>query len=216
MKKCFFWGATGQAKVLNEFIKSNGFELSCLFDNSKDVSGKIGEAKILGDWKEFEKWSKQNKSKEIKFCVAVGGSFLGEERYNLQKKISEKGFEPLILVHPRAYVCPNVKIGQGCQILAMSFVGVDSKLGDAVIINTGAQVDHECEIGDGVHIMPGAILSGCVVVEPFATIGAGAIVLPRIRIGRGAVVGAGSVVTKNVDPYTVVVGNPAKIIRKLK
>lgn len=47
-------------------------------------------------------------------------------------------------------------------------------------------------------------------------IGAGAIILNGITIGKGAIVGAGSVVTKNVEPYTIVVGNPAKKIKELK
>ena len=42
----------------------------------------------------------------------------------------------------------------------------------------------------------------------------GAIVLPGVTIGEGAVVGAGSVVTKDVEPWTVVGGNPAKFIKK--
>ena len=46
-------------------------------------------------------------------------------------------------------------------------------------------------------------------------IGAGSIILNGITIGEGAVVGAGSVVTKDVNPYTIVAGNPAKEIRKI-
>lgn len=49
-------------------------------------------------------------------------------------------------------------------------------------------------------------------IEEDCWIGAGSILLPGITIGRGAIVGAGSVVTKNVPPYSVVVGTPAKII----
>lgn len=48
-----------------------------------------------------------------------------------------------------------------------------------------------------------------------AWIGAGASILPGICIGRYAVVGAASVVTKDVPDYTVVVGNPAKVIKSL-
>jgi acetyltransferase-like isoleucine patch superfamily enzyme len=87
---------------------------------------------------------------------------------------------------------------------------VDAQLGVACIVNTAAAVDHECKLGDGVHVCPGARLGGCVVVERFATIGMGAVVLPRIRVGEGAVVGAGAVVVDDVEPYTVVVGMPAR------
>ena len=45
-------------------------------------------------------------------------------------------------------------------------------------------------------------------------IGHGAIILPGLTVGNGAVVAAGSVVTKDVEPYSIVAGNPAKEIRK--
>ena len=47
----------------------------------------------------------------------------------------------------------------------------------------------------------------------FRSVGYGAIILHGVEIGRGAIVGAGAVVTKNVPPYAIVCGNPAKIIR---
>lgn len=48
-----------------------------------------------------------------------------------------------------------------------------------------------------------------------AWIGAGATILPGVTVGENAVVGAGSVVTRDVPPMTIVAGNPAKIIRKI-
>lgn len=53
---------------------------------------------------------------------------------------------------------------------------------------------------------------GDIVIEEDCWIGAGCILLPKCHIGRGAVVGAGSIVTKEVPPYAVVAGNPARII----
>jgi acetyltransferase-like isoleucine patch superfamily enzyme len=52
-----------------------------------------------------------------------------------------------------------------------------------------------------------------VVVEDDGDIGIGAIILPGVTIGRGAIVGAGAVVTHDVEPYTVVVGVPARVLR---
>ncbi len=54
-----------------------------------------------------------------------------------------------------------------------------------------------------------------VIIEDDVLISANAIVLKGVRIGRGAIVGAGSVVTKDVAPYTIVAGNPAKLIREI-
>lgn len=56
---------------------------------------------------------------------------------------------------------------------------------------------------------------GDIIIEHDAWIGAGSILLPGIHIGEGAIVGAGAVVTKDVLPYSIVAGNPAKIIRML-
>ena len=55
-----------------------------------------------------------------------------------------------------------------------------------------------------------------VIIEQDAWIGTGVIILPGVVVGEGAICGAGAVVTKNVPPYTMVVGNPAKILKILK
>ncbi len=56
---------------------------------------------------------------------------------------------------------------------------------------------------------------GGVIIEDDCWIGAGAIILNGITIGKGSVVGAGSVVTKDVPPYTIVAGNPARKIKDI-
>jgi len=56
---------------------------------------------------------------------------------------------------------------------------------------------------------------GKVIIEDDVWIGEGAAILPGVVIGRGAIIGTNAVVTKDVDPYTVVGGVPARIIKKL-
>ena len=53
------------------------------------------------------------------------------------------------------------------------------------------------------------------VVKRGASVGAGAILCPGVSVGEGALVGAGSVVTKDVPPHTIVAGNPARVLRKI-
>ena len=54
-----------------------------------------------------------------------------------------------------------------------------------------------------------------IVIEDDVWLGAGVIVLPEITIGEGSIIGAGAVVTKDIPPHSVAVGNPAKIIKKV-
>ncbi|MEN6551326.1 MAG: DapH/DapD/GlmU-related protein [Methanobacterium sp.] len=54
-----------------------------------------------------------------------------------------------------------------------------------------------------------------VIVEDHVWIGARVIVLPGVTIGKGSIVGAGAVVSKNVPPYSVAVGNPARVVKSL-
>jgi acetyltransferase-like isoleucine patch superfamily enzyme len=54
------------------------------------------------------------------------------------------------------------------------------------------------------------------VVKQGASIGSGATLLPKVTVGENAIVGAGSVVTKDVLPNTIVAGNPAKILRRIE
>jgi maltose O-acetyltransferase len=57
---------------------------------------------------------------------------------------------------------------------------------------------------------------GRVAIARDAWIGAGTIILPNVTIGEGSVVGAGSVVTQDVAPFTIVAGNPARLIRRVE
>lgn len=58
-------------------------------------------------------------------------------------------------------------------------------------------------------------LEGFICLEKGAQIGIGAIIMPDVTVGEGAIVAAGAVVSKNVEPWTIVGGNPAKVIRCL-
>jgi acetyltransferase-like isoleucine patch superfamily enzyme len=111
-------------------------------------------------------------------------------------------------------------------------IGARSLIGEACVVRGQGGVT----IGDDVYLAPlvqllavnhiyqdttrpisqQGITAEGIVVEDGAWIGAGAIILDGVRIGRNAVIGAGSVVTRNVPPYTLVAGNPARTIRDLR
>ncbi len=114
------------------------------------------------------------------------------------------------VIHPSALVSRFASAGEGSMLLQGVIVQAQTAVGRHVIINTGAQIDHDCVLGDFVHVAPRAVLCGTVQVGEGALIGAGAVVLPGRVIGRGATIGAGSVVTRHVPDGVTVVGNPAR------
>lgn len=125
------------------------------------------------------------------------------------------------------HILPKAVIGMDCNICDSVFIENSVKIGNRVTIKSGVQVWDGIEISDDVFIGPNVTFTndkyprsrkwqGKVVktlIESGASIGANSTILPGIIIGANAVVGAGSVVTKNIKPNSVVVGNPAKLIR---
>lgn len=59
-----------------------------------------------------------------------------------------------------------------------------------------------------------AVTKGKIIVEDDVWIGTGATILSGVRIGKGSVIGAGSLVSRNIEPYSIVVGSPAKLVKK--
>jgi sugar O-acyltransferase (sialic acid O-acetyltransferase NeuD family) len=213
-KDYVLWGSSGHAKVLSEIIKSQGGSVIALFDNNYQANTCLEGVPIYHGNEGFEDWIIEQKRPDlISAAVAIGGN-RGKDRQIIASKFETSGLNINTLVHSSAVISESVKIGRASQVLANSVVSSGVLIGQSCILNNSTNVDHECQIGDGVHIAPGAILCGCVVVGDNSMIGAGAIILPRLEIGRGSVVGAGAVVTHNVPSNVVIVGNPARIIRK--
>ena len=115
-----------------------------------------------------------------------------------------------VIKHPSSVIAASAELGAGTTVLALAVVNPRARVGMAVIVNTGAIIEHDCVVEEGVHLSPGSVLAGGVRVGAGAWIGARAVVLPGITVGPGAVVGAGAVVTRDVSPQSVVVGSPAR------
>ena len=113
----------------------------------------------------------------------------------------------------------GVKVGRRCKISSHTFICEGVTIEDHVFIGHGVTFTNDSypratAPGGGLQteqdwkVEPTLVKKG-------ASIGSGATILPRVTIGEHAMVGAGSVVTRNVPPRTIVWGNPARVLRHI-
>ncbi len=110
---------------------------------------------------------------------------------------------------PRSLVAePGLWVNTGVTL------GGASRFERFVLINRGASVGHHASLGRFASIGPNATVAGEVTIGAGATVGAGAVILPRKTIGEHATVAAGAVVTRDVPERSLVMGNPARVVRE--
>lgn len=125
-----------------------------------------------------------------------------------------------------AHVLPGARIGADCNVCDGVFIENDVIIGDRVTLKCGVQLWDGLRLEDDVFVGPNATFTNdrfprsrrhpdsfpVTTIQKGASIGANATILPGLTIGRDAMVGAGAVVTHNVPPRAVVIGNPARIV----
>jgi len=146
---------------------------------------------------------------------------------------------PFVVIHGPVTIGARVFVGEFTQIRERTNIGDDTRIGshnqiqgDCAIgtdcrFHSNVHISKDAKVGNRVFIAPGFVCAnvrfprakkkeflkaeGCV-IEDDVKIGANVTLLPGVRVGHDALVGAGAVVTRDVEPFAIVLGNPAKVV----
>ncbi|BBM72076.1 acetyltransferase [Rhodothermus marinus] len=200
----FVIGAGGHAKVVVASLQDAGWTVDGILDDNSDKWGdRLLGVPILGPISVLHNHS------NVRAIIAIGD--------NRTRKLLASNFPDIqwvTLIHPRAYVHPSVRLGDGTVVFAGAILQPFASVGKHAIVNTGAIVEHDCKIGDFVHVAPGCRLTGGVEIGEGTLVGTGACIIPGVQIGAWVTIGAGSVVVDNIPEGVIAYGVPAQVKRR--
>jgi sugar O-acyltransferase (sialic acid O-acetyltransferase NeuD family) len=147
---------------------------------------------------------------DTRFVNLITGST--RARHSTTKAIVDAGGLLGNFIHPSVDLSMT-RLGVGLYVQEAVVIQAAVQLSDNVSIHTGSVIGHETTIGQSSFVAHAVSVSGCCRIGDGTFIGTNATILPRRIIGRWATIGAGTVVTKDVPDFAVVVGNPGRVVR---
>lgn len=205
------YGSDGFAREVFPIVRMQYDECDEIFfvdDNKNLVGQKRNGIEIIS----FERAVEMS----CKMTIAIAEPVL---RKKLAAKCEAYGLSFINVIHPNVQIYDDVVIGVGIIAAANVVFTSNIIIGEHFHANIYSYVAHDCVIGDYVTFAPRVCCNGRVHVEDLAYIGTAAVLRQGshdtpLVIGKSAIVGMAGVVTKNVTPDTIVVGNPAKPLQK--
>src|SRR5688572_27249835 len=133
--KCVLIGAGGHGRVLMEAYAPARFD--AILDSQPDLQ-EIADIPVIGGDALLPSLTEQGFTH---FVIGVGSARSCSRRAQLFQTALEAGLQPQSIIHSTAWVSPSAVCGAGCQILPRAVVHTQARLGDHVLVNTGAIVE---------------------------------------------------------------------------
>ena len=188
MKQILIVGAGGHGRSLAEAIHAGGeFVVAGFLDDAYPELDRVWNLPVLGKVAEAIRW----RGDADFVIVAIGNNAV---RQCVAKELLASGFSLASIVHPHAIVSPTAVIGRGSAIMAGAIVGTEACLGEGVIVNCAAVVDHHCQVDDFGHLGVNAAMAGGSVLGSQAWMQAGSALGYGVKIEDGRVLAPGEAV----------------------
>lgn len=144
------------------------------------------------------------------FYAALVYTQMNRLRTRLYQAAKAKGFRPASYVSSRAFVWPNVELGEHCFIFEDNTVQPFVRIGDNVVLWSGNHIGHHSVVKDHCFISSHVVVSGFCTVGRHCFIGVNATFGNNLEVGDDCLIGAGALIARDVAADTLVKGNLAQ------
>ena len=211
MENIVIVGSSGHAKVVIDIVEQAGqYRIAGLIDSFRPRGEETLGYPVLGAENDLPLLIDVHGIAGV--LVAIGDNH-AREKVTADLAALVPGLPCVSAVHPAARIGKASTIGAGTVVMAGVVINPCCTIGDGCIVNTNASLDHDGVMENFSSVAPGVVTGGNCRIGEGAAIGLGAMLRHRIAVGEHSVVGAGAVVLRDVEPYTIAYGNPARRIR---
>jgi len=208
-KEIYLIGVGNYTEVIVELANDCGYHVKGLYHyNSERTGENVLGIKIIGCTEDLLKTN----LKESQFALTIGNNKLRSE---MAEKIRSLGGITPNLIHPKSFVSPTAKLGQGCFIHFNAVLWTQAIIGNDCVISPNAMIAHHATIEDGCSVASFSVVGAYSNIGKRVLFGVNAIILPTaITLGDDCVIGAKANVTRSFSSNCVLVGNPARHIKR--
>lgn len=185
-------GAGGHGVSVAEIIQiTNDFNIIGFLDNSHNNHETIG-IKNLGPIDNIQHYL----SSDLNVFIAIGNNKI---RKLIHEKIKPYDVTFPTIAHPTSVISKYAKLGEGCAIMANTYIGARTQVGAFCIINPGATVDHDCDLHDYSHLGINSSMAGGAKLEEGSWLQPGAALSYNCSISENIKVAPSAVVTTYIE-----------------
>ncbi len=212
-KTIYVLGVGHNTPVFINLALDCGYEIKGLYHYDDSRTGQIDhDYMIIGS---FEDLFAMKDLRGMNFLLSMGNNEIRSELCNRLRALG--GYIPS-LIHPTAVISRFTRISEtGVIISPFTYIQADTVVEENTIILSHVNISHTNVIGKNCFIAGGSMIGAYTTIADNVFIGQGVLTISdKVKnIGAHSYVGAGSLLTHDVEEYTMVVGRPAKVIKRL-